>query len=95
MKTLRRPLFVPSPFPPSLPKKSGEADDRSTAKKAMARPTSAASKRSNSAGSSAPGLNIKQKIVLSTEQQKVLSHVVAEGKNIFFTGSAGESCHPC
>jgi hypothetical protein len=27
--------------------------------------------------------------VLSSEQQKVLQMVVAEGKNMFFTGSAG------
>lgn len=61
-----------------------------TAKKAMrTQPTSGATKRSNSAGSSAAGLNIQQKISLSSEQQKVLTHVVAEGKNIFFTGSAG------
>ncbi len=62
-----------------------------TAKKAMVRPGSSASKRSNSAGSSGPTLNIKQKMVLSSEQQKVLQHVVAEGRNIFFTGSAGRS----
>ncbi|WVQ85854.1 hypothetical protein IAT38_008022 [Cryptococcus sp. DSM 104549] len=35
------------------------------------------------------GLNIKQKVTLSTEQQKVLQMVVGEGKNMFFTGSAG------
>jgi ATP-dependent DNA helicase PIF1 len=35
-------------------------------------------------------MNIQQKVVLSLEQQKVLSLVVAEGKNIFFTGSAGK-----
>ena len=56
----------------------------------MVRAGSAKSNRSNSAGTNAPGLNIKQKMVLSSEQQKVLSLVVAEGKNIFFTGSAGE-----
>ena len=39
-------------------------------------------------------VNIKQKLTLSTEQQKVLSLVVAEGKNIFFTGSAGEMNDP-
>lgn len=57
----------------------------------MTRPTSVSSNISNSAGSNASGLDIKQKLVLSLEQQKVLSHVVAEGKNIFFTGSAGKS----
>ena len=68
-------------------------DNRIT-KKAMSRPAAiATSKRSTSAGSSSSALDIRQKIALSTEQQKVLSHVVAEGKNIFFTGSAGKS-HP-
>lgn len=36
-------------------------------------------------------LTIKQQIVLSEEQKKVLSMVVDEGKSVFFTGSAGES----
>lgn len=36
-------------------------------------------------------MNILQKISLSQEQQKVLQLVVEDGKNIFFTGSAGES----
>lgn len=36
-----------------------------------------------------PSINIKQKLVLSAEQQKVLQIVVGEGKNVFFTGSAG------
>ena len=35
-------------------------------------------------------LNVKQQIVLSAEQQKVLKMVVDEKKNVFFTGSAGE-----
>ena len=34
-------------------------------------------------------LNIKQKVILSPEQQRVLQLVVEEGKNVFFTGSAG------
>ena len=34
-------------------------------------------------------LNIKQKVLLSSEQQKILTMVVDEQKNIFFTGSAG------
>ncbi|ORY31269.1 PIF1-like helicase-domain-containing protein [Naematelia encephala] len=34
-------------------------------------------------------ISIKQKVSLSAEQQKVLSLVVDEGKNVFFTGSAG------
>ena len=58
------------------------------------------SKRTKSAGGSTGEgvMNIQQKVVLSLEQQKVLSLVVAEGKNIFFTGSAGEcyrSLRPC
>lgn len=35
-------------------------------------------------------LNIKQKVVLSAEQQKVLEMVTVDGKSLFFTGSAGE-----
>ena len=59
----------------------------------MARPATAtaATGRSTSADSSSSAMNIRQKVTLSNEQQKVLSHVVAEGKNIFFTGSAGKS----
>ncbi|TKA55607.1 hypothetical protein B0A53_02785 [Rhodotorula sp. CCFEE 5036] len=34
-------------------------------------------------------IDIKQKVVLSPEQQVVLKLVVEEGKNVFFTGSAG------
>ncbi|RXK41952.1 hypothetical protein M231_00673 [Tremella mesenterica] len=67
-------------------------EDQSTTKKAMLqRPNSRNSARSNSNKSTKSGgvMDIRQKIVLSTEQQKVLSLVVAEGKNIFFTGSAG------
>lgn len=48
------------------------------------------SRNSNKSEGKAPGINIKQKMVLSLEQQKVLSLVVQEGKNIFFTGSAGK-----
>lgn len=36
-----------------------------------------------------PTVNIRNKLVLSAEQQAVLKLVVDEGKNIFFTGSAG------
>lgn len=36
-----------------------------------------------------PTVTVKGKIFLSAEQKKVLSLVVDEGKNIFFTGSAG------
>ena len=34
-------------------------------------------------------MNIKQKVVLSPEQQMVLKLVVDDGRNVFFTGSAG------
>ncbi len=40
-------------------------------------------------------LTIKQQIVLSEEQKKVLSMVVDEGKSVFFTGSAGGSYLAC
>lgn len=36
-------------------------------------------------------MDIKQKVVLSPEQQMVLKMVVENGKNVFFTGSAGAS----
>ena len=36
-------------------------------------------------------LDIKQKVLLSPEQQMVLKMVVEDGKNVFFTGSAGKS----
>ena len=64
------------------------------AKKAMQAGPSG--KRPSSAGSSGSGrmaMNIKQKVVLSNEQQQVLQLVVGEVKNIFFTGSAGERDH--
>ena len=47
-------------------------------------------KRAKTASSAASHINIAQKMTLSVEQQKVLALVVAEGKNIFFTGSAGK-----
>jgi len=53
--------------------------------------TSDGNKRSKSTGNAAGAINIAQKMTLSVEQQKVLSLVLAEGKNIFFTGSAGKS----
>lgn len=34
-------------------------------------------------------IDIKQKVMLSSEQQMVLN-MVLQGKNVFFTGSAGE-----
>lgn len=56
--------------------------------------------RANSSGSvgtsikkskpSRPTVNIRNQLVLSTEQQEVLRMVVDQGRNIFFTGSAGE-----
>ena len=36
-------------------------------------------------------MDIKQKVILSPEQQLVLKMVVEDGKNVFFTGSAGQS----
>ncbi|CAK9787080.1 unnamed protein product [Cutaneotrichosporon oleaginosum] len=38
---------------------------------------------------SLPTVNIRNQLVLSTEQQEVLKMVVDQGRNIFFTGSAG------
>ena len=65
------------------------------ATKKATRPTSASStttKRTNSTGSKGPGEGGGgiAKTFLSVEQQQVLAKVVADGQNIFFTGSAGE-----
>ncbi|OCF54639.1 ATP-dependent DNA helicase PIF1 [Kwoniella mangroviensis CBS 10435] len=71
------------PSLPSLPKRALPwEEEHATSKKAKTRTGSAG----RSSGST---LNIKQKVTLSAEQQKVMQLVVAEGKNIFFTGSAG------
>jgi hypothetical protein len=54
---------------------------------------STTSKRSNSAGtgSKGPGGGAGiAKTFLSVEQQQVLQKVLADGQNIFFTGSAGK-----
>jgi ATP-dependent DNA helicase PIF1 len=37
-------------------------------------------------------MDIKQKVLLSPEQQMVHKLVVDDGKSVFFTGSAGENC---
>jgi hypothetical protein len=65
------------------------------ATKKATRPISASSsttKRTNSTGSKGPGEGGGgvAKTFLSVEQQQVLAKVVADGQNIFFTGSAGE-----
>ncbi|WVF67909.1 hypothetical protein IAT40_002671 [Kwoniella sp. CBS 6097] len=75
------------PSLPSLPKRALPWEEEHTlSKKAMSRTGSGGKSKAVSSG---PSLNIKQKVTLSAEQQKVLSLVVGEGKNIFFTGSAG------
>jgi hypothetical protein len=70
-----------------------------TTKKAtrMTSVNSTTSKRSNSAGtgSKGPGGGAAggiAKTFLSVEQQQVLQKVLADGQNIFFTGSAGKLC---
>lgn len=50
--------------------------------------TNTANKRAMLTGDA---MNIKQKVTLSPEQQMVLKLVVEDGKNVFFTGSAGQS----
>ena len=58
------------------------------------KPQKSARTDSKGKGKGGPGigsLNVKQQIVLSAEQQKVLKMVVDEKKNVFFTGSAGPS----
>lgn len=54
--------------------------------------TSAGSKGKSkkTSGTGIGSLNVRQQIVLSAEQQKVLKMVVEERKNVFFTGSAGQ-----
>ncbi|OCF36037.1 ATP-dependent DNA helicase PIF1 [Kwoniella heveanensis CBS 569] len=75
------------PSLPTLPKRALPWEEEHTlSKKAMTRTGSGGKAKVVSTG---PTLNIKQKVTLSAEQQKVLSLVVGEGKNIFFTGSAG------
>jgi hypothetical protein len=69
------------------------------ATKKATRPTSASStttKRTNSTGSKGPGEGGGgiAKTFLSVEQQQVLAKVVADGQNIFFTGSAGKRLLP-
>ncbi|WWC72652.1 uncharacterized protein I206_106616 [Kwoniella pini CBS 10737] len=84
MRDLAKPVVRQElPSLPSLPKRALPwEEEHTTSKRSMSR-TSSAGKSGGLA------LNIKQKVTLSAEQQKVMSLVVAEGKNIFFTGSAG------
>jgi hypothetical protein len=49
---------------------------------------------SSSRSMTSNALNIRQKVALSHEQQQILQMVVEGGKNVFFTGSAGEPS-PC
>ncbi|BEI91501.1 uncharacterized protein CcaverHIS019_0403210 [Cutaneotrichosporon cavernicola] len=71
-------------------------DDFSSAKKVMETGGLSRTNSSSSVGTSRkktkpslPTVNIRNKLVLSTEQQEVLKMVVDQGRNIFFTGSAG------
>ncbi|WRT70775.1 uncharacterized protein IL334_007774 [Kwoniella shivajii] len=84
MRGLEKPSIRQElPSLPSLPKRALPwEEEHAASKKAKARTGS-------SGRTSGPTLNIKQKVVLSAEQQKVMQLVVAEGKSIFFTGSAG------
>lgn len=50
-----------------------------------------ASTSKGSSGLMSTSANIKQKLLLSPEQRKVLELAVDKGQNIFFTGSAGAS----
>ncbi|WVW80758.1 hypothetical protein I302_102744 [Kwoniella bestiolae CBS 10118] len=83
LRGLEKPTVKELPSLPSLTKRALPwEEEHTTSKKAMT--------RTSSAGKSAgPSLNIKQKVALSAEQQKVMQLVVSEGQNIFFTGSAG------
>jgi hypothetical protein len=56
--------------------------------------TSSTSTASTSRAMTSSSLNIRQKVALSSEQQRVLQMVVEEGKNVFFTGSAGSPAIP-
>jgi hypothetical protein len=65
-----------------------ELKDKRRFKPPSATTSSTASTSRTAAPSNTSTLNIKQKIVLSNEQQQILKLVLG-GKNIFFTGSAG------
>ncbi|GMK58938.1 hypothetical protein CspeluHIS016_0603800 [Cutaneotrichosporon spelunceum] len=71
-------------------------EDFSSAKKVMEAGGLSRTDSSSSVGTvrkkskpSVPTVNIRNRLVLSTEQQEVLKMVVDQGRNIFFTGSAG------
>ncbi|WWD20773.1 hypothetical protein CI109_105250 [Kwoniella shandongensis] len=98
LPSAQRTRIPPTPMSqqelPSLPSSAAALkralpweEEHAMSKRAMARTNSTG--KTKIATSSGPSLNIKQRVVLSAEQQKVLQLVVAEGKNIFFTGSAG------
>lgn len=63
--------------------------------RSMSRTNSSSSVGAKKSKPAFPTVNIRNKLVLSAEQQAVLRIVVDEGKNVFFTGSAGTSPHTC
>lgn len=72
-------------------KREAPWEDSLSAARKLSRSISAeaSSSKDKGKGKNAGSLNVKQQLVLSTEQQKVLKLVVDGGKNVFFTGSAG------
>lgn len=74
---------------PSLPKRPLPWEGDQKARKKVYTQTSLTPKENAQPKSTSSALNIKQRVTLSEEQQKVLSLVVQQQKNVFFTGSAG------
>jgi hypothetical protein len=60
------------------------------ARASSATPSDSGKGKGKSTGNGIGPLNVKQQIMLSAEQQKVLTMVTKERKSVFFTGSAGK-----
>ncbi|OXG73905.1 ATP-dependent DNA helicase PIF1 [Cryptococcus neoformans MW-RSA36] len=74
---------------PSLPKRPLPWEGDQKVRKKVYTQTSLTSKENAQPKSTSSALNIKQRVTLSEEQQKVLTLVIQQQKNVFFTGSAG------
>ncbi|KAL0252570.1 hypothetical protein I308_101962 [Cryptococcus tetragattii IND107] len=73
----------------SLPKRPLPWEGDQKARKRVYTQATLTSTGSAQPKSTSSALNIKQRVTLSEEQQKVLTLVVQQQKNVFFTGSAG------
>lgn len=65
------------------------AGPNKVARSTSATPSEGGKEKGKGKGNGIGPLNVKQQIVLSAEQQKVLKMVVNDRKSVFFTGSAG------